>query len=281
MTEKASMRLIEPLEKANEDLILRQTNLRRAEETYAKKAETARTELDAQLPRVAEFKAKIEMGRKRQKESEQTINPFRDQLRDIQRRYDKLKSEVKQTTKSWKEHTQRHEQFEFWSRGFRDIKLTIVEELLQELELCVNNLLPQVGLVGWRIEFAIERETKKGSIARGIDLTILPYQRSADRRVKFANWSGGEAQRLRLVGSTALADVLLRRAGVEASLQILDEPTRGLSPKGVIHMVEFLAERAASLGRIILLADQTVIESASFSGSLSVKRTKNGTQVPQ
>lgn len=266
--------------KTRADLFAQQTNVRKAEEQQVQKAELARTTLDHHLPIVASLKTKLQLLEKQQKEAEEQSNPYREQLRQLTQRQTKISAEQKQIEKDKKAYEVLREQYEFWSRAFRDIKLEIIDEVLQELELCVNAQLPRIGLDGWMVEFDIERETKKGTIARGIDLTILPYRRAdLKRRIKFASWSGGEAQRLRLVGSEALSDVLLRRAGVDVNLQILDEPTRGLAPRGVIHMVDFLAERAVELGRTILLADQTAIQSASFSGTVLVGRTKNGTQI--
>ena len=137
-------------------------------------------------------------------------------------------------------------------------------------------MLTQVGLIGWKLEFAIERETKSGSISRGIDVTVVPYHRKPGRRVKFKSWSGGEAQRLRLVGALALSEILLARAGVTPSLQILDEPTRGLAAGGIDDLVNELTVHADRLDRTVLLADHHTIESGAFVATLMVTRQKGG-----
>ena len=113
---------------------------------------------------------------------------------------------------------------------------------------------------------------------RGLDVRIVSPQ-TPDRAVPFAAFSGGEAQRLRIVGALALGEVLLNRAGVEPTLEVLDEPSEHLSPQGVQDMVHYLADRAHQLGRVVVLVDQTIIESAKFAATLTVVRDYAGTRV--
>lgn len=162
----------------------------------------------------------------------------------------------------------------YWIGGFQQIKLHMVQETLEELSAVCQTLLADVGLAGWQIEFAIERELKKGT-ADGLDVRIR--EPGSDLAVKWESWSGGEAQRLRLVGAVALSDVLLRRAGINIGFMVLDEPTRGLSAQGIDDTVDFLCDYAES--RQIFYVDHHTVESNRFASILRVHRQKGGVRI--
>src|SRR4029077_19584673 len=121
-------------------------------------------------------------------------------------------------------------------------QLYVITEVLQELEFVSNAMLADVGLEDWQIKFSIEKETQAGTLQSGLHVTILSP--SNDKPVRWKCWSGGEGQRLRLVGALALSDVLLNHAGITTNLEVLDEPTSHLSQEGVRDLLPFLAERA-------------------------------------
>lgn len=201
-------------------------------------------------------------------------NPYLMSVRDLR----KARDEAIEQKEGHKEEAARCERLlarsKFWIKGFKDVRLSILSELLQELELVTNAMLDEVGLVGWAIQYSVERETKVGTVQRGLITTVLSPDNSEP--VKWASWSGGEAQRVRLVGALALSQVLLGRAGVEPNLEILDEPSRHLSIEGVTDTCEFLAERARTLGKCIVLADHQAVESSKFAGIVTVIKTKDG-----
>jgi ABC-type transport system involved in cytochrome bd biosynthesis fused ATPase/permease subunit len=97
--------------------------------------------------------------------------------------------------------------------------------------------------------------------------------------VRWESWSGGEGQRLRLIGALALSEVLLARAGVEPNIEILDEPTEFLSAPGVRDLTELLAERARAIGRGIYYVDHVSRQSAQFTSVLNVVRGSAGTVI--
>jgi len=163
---------------------------------------------------------------------------------------------------------------QFWAKGFKEIKLHVIEEFLQELEITTAGMLDEVGLVGWQVKYLIERETKKGTVKRG--LTIMIGSPESKGLVKWESWSGGEAQRLRLVGALSLASVLLNHAGVEPSIEVLDEPTQHLSDEGIHDLCDFLADRAKLTERRIFYADHQSVDSARFAGTITVRHDKLG-----
>jgi len=149
---------------------------------------------------------------------------------------------------------------------------------LQELELAANVMLEQMGLIGWQLKYATEKETKKGSITRGLNVTVLSPRN--DRAVKWECWSGGARQRLRLIGALALSEVLLARVGLEPSLEILDEQCANLSIEGIEDLVDYLHDRAAQLDRVIYLIEHHTVASSKFASTINVvKTTKGGTMI--
>jgi DNA repair exonuclease SbcCD ATPase subunit len=242
-------------------------------EGFLDKANKARDELDMWLPQLSDCKAKIREFEAQMAEQE---NPFTRQMMDFRKQksqdwhdYQDLKREFTLTERKAK-------RVRYWAKGFKDLQLYQVTDVLQELEIATNAMLEQFGLIGWEIQYATEKELKSGDMKRGLDV----YVQSPDnaKPVKWECWSGGEAQRLRVAGALALSEVLLARAGVEPSLEVLDEPSSHMSSEGVADLCDFLALRADQLGKVIFFVDQTVVESAVFKSVTTVmKTTEKGT----
>lgn len=204
-------------------------------------------------------------------------NHFFTQYKEQRSAKKKQQARIDQLKKEMILRRRKHTRTKFWIKGFKDIRLMIVHETLQELELATNAILEEFGLIGWEIRYDIEKETKSGVIKRGLNVSILsPHN---DKPVKWESWSGGEKQRLRLLGTFALSDVLLNRAGIEPSFEIYDEQSKFLSPEGVSDLVDVLADRAARTKKTIFLIDHTTIESSRFASTITIIRSKNGTLV--
>jgi Herelleviridae exonuclease len=162
----------------------------------------------------------------------------------------------------------------FWVSGFKACRLYLLEEILDELKMVSNSILPELGLDGWELDYEIEKENKSGTIKRGLTVTITSPEH--DVPVRFESYSGGEQQRLRLIGALALSEVLLSHAGIASDLEVLDEPTRSLSPEGIRDLCEALPSRAQRLGRKILYTDHGAMESSYFATTLTVERSRKG-----
>lgn len=171
------------------------------------------------------------------------------------------------------------ESTKFWIKGFKDVQLYVVEEVLQELEAATNEALPEVGLDDWSVNFSVERETRSGTTQRA--LSVFIKSPANEKPVRWESWSGGEAQRLRLVGALALSEVLLNYAGVDPNLEVLDEPTQHLSAEGVKSLCEYLSARAKRLKRVTLLIDHHIREGTEFAGAFTVTKTLNGSVIRQ
>lgn len=164
-----------------------------------------------------------------------------------------------------------------WQDAFRTIRLSIIEDTLAEVSMAANKHAERLGLSGWYLEFATEKETKKGTTALGF--TTFLYPPDMDRPIPWDSYSGGESQRLQLAVSFGLGEVLLARAGISPNVEILDEPTDGLSAEGIKDLLDCLAERSQETGRTIWIIDHNSLDRGSFDGTILVEKTEDGSRI--
>lgn len=244
---------------------------------FTRKSDEASSQVSLFRPRVSNTEAEINSLEKELTALEKSENPYQDQISTLKKRRMAAFRKQEELEAESRTLARRLTRVQFWIKGFKDIRLFVIEEVLQQLELTTNSGLEEIGLLGWQVKYSIEKETKAGGIHRGLSVLILSP--SNKDFVRWESWSGGEGQRLRLVGALALSEVLLNYAGVWTNLEILDEPTRGLSTEGVKDLCDFLADRAKDLKRITYFIDHMSIESARFASVLTVTKDKNGTHL--
>jgi len=248
--------------------------LEAAEKSFQVTADEARHQLDLVLPLVAQLSARITEIENNVREREEEENPYKLQLKKLRRERNTLTADIREAKSDLVKTTRRIERTKYWVKGFKDVKLYIIDELLAELQMTTNMLLEEVGLVGWAVDYAVDKETKAGTTRRGLSVTILSPGNK--KSVRWESWSGGEGQRLRIVGALSLSEVLLNHAGLGTDLEILDEPTRHLSSEGVKELIEFLADRAAQIGKQTWYVDHQAVESVNFTTTTTVTKTKAG-----
>lgn len=250
--------------------------LQAAQIEFNDKATKARDALDSITGPLADAKAEHAALKAQHKQRRDERNPYLDQVKTLRRQKEQTEQQLVDCDERMTVLLRRHERAKFWVKGFRDVRLYVLEELLQELELATNAMLDEFGLRGWHVEYQMERETNTGKTVQGLNVVILSPDN--EKPVRWHAWSGGEAQRLRLVGSLALAEVLLARAGVTPMIEILDEPTRHLSAEGVRNMCEHLAERARINERQILYIDHASVDSSRFASVTMIVKDKKGSR---
>lgn len=206
-------------------------------------------------------------------------NPHRERLGELRRAQAKAISDSTGAQEELAQVQAAAERARYWVKGFKDVRLFVLEDVLRELEFTMNDMLDTLGLVGWEARYDVERETKSGTIQRGLITTVLSPHKHED--VKWKAWGGGVGQRLRLAGALALSQVLLTRVGVGCSLEVLDEPTAHLSPEGVEDLCDMLGERARALGKHIILVDHKVISGARFTRNVTVVKDKAGSRIEE
>ena len=164
-----------------------------------------------------------------------------------------------------------------WREGAKEIRLSIIDEALEETAAMATKHAERLGLQGWRIELGTERQTAAGTTALGFTASLYPAGENAP--VAWETYSGGEETRLQLAMSYGLADVLLERAGLTLNIEFADEITRGLSPEGISDLIECLSERARETGKTIFLIDHHPLSQGLFSGTLTVEKSKTGSHI--
>ena len=170
------------------------------------------------------------------------------------------------------------EQYTYWQKAFKGIRLFVINEALGELEIQMNNSLAELGLEGWEIHLAIDRETKSGTISKGF--TIMVYSPINQTLVPFECWSGGEAQRLKMAGTLAMSDFIRNRTGENWNLEAFDEPTAWLGKEGIEDMLEVLNSRSKDNQRPLYIIDHRDFETfGDFDSEINVVKDNNGSKI--
>jgi DNA repair exonuclease SbcCD ATPase subunit len=175
--------------------------------------------------------------------------------------------------------SRRQKRAEFWARGFKEVRLLVVEEALAELEVEVCNALDQLGLEGWRVEFDVERETKAGTVTRGFNVFVQAPD--SPRQVPWKSWCGGETQRLRVAGALGFANLICNRKGVRPSAEVWDEPTNFLSEEGVQDLLTFFEGRGREEQKQVWLIDHRSFLHGGFDGTVTIVKDKKGSKILQ
>jgi DNA repair exonuclease SbcCD ATPase subunit len=165
----------------------------------------------------------------------------------------------------------------YWKTGFRDLRLWMVENALDQLSIQVNAALVSLGLQEWTISFSVERETKAKTVSRGFEIIIR--NPAHKKGVLWEAWSGGETQRLRVACAAGLSSLIRDRGQGIPDVEVWDEPTQFLGKGGVDDLVEYLKERAQSDNRQVYLVDHRSLDSGEFDGIITVTKTQEGSQV--
>ncbi len=253
-----------------------------AREQQYEEAKNALDEVDANIARKeAEAQSADKLLRdlkRRMEEIEQTTNPYKALLDNKRQRADLLRNSVAELHDEAERLAGVQGATEFWSKAFKRIRLFIIEQAFQTLELEVNNCLAQLGMPDWQVTFAIERENKSGGLTRGF--IVLIKGPSNKEPVKWENWSGGETQRLQLAGDLGLSNLIMQQAGLRSEVEFYDEPSTHLSPEGMMDLADTLHDRAVNEGKRIWIADHAAISSfGAFEGIIIARKDENGSSI--
>lgn len=207
--------------------------------------------------------------------AERGVDIFRERESDARVALRKTKSRLAEAEADSDHAWKLHRRYAFWQKAFKDVRLFLIEDVLEHLQLVTDRLLGDVGLAGWRIVFSIAKEAKSGKSTKPeLNVTVLSPRNK--KQVAWASFSGGQRQRLRIVGSLAFAEVVLRRSGVECPLIVLDEPTQHMSPEGIRDLASMLAERGRQSGQQIIYVDHQAVMSKQFASVITVRWAKSG-----
>lgn len=244
-------------------------------EGFESKADDARDGYTRAGNTVADAEAQIKALEAQQGVDEDEVNPYTELLRTARKLRTKLANDKEAKEGVSAGLSRKRERTFYWVQGFKNVRLYLLREVLDELQGVTQSLLPSIGLEDWSVEFEIEKELQSGKTKPGLIVSISNPR--SNKSVRWEAWSGGQGQRLRLIGAIALSEVLLRRAGVSCNFMILDEPTRHLSPEGVRETIDFLIDRGRDAQ--IFYVDHQAVESSQFASTITVTLDDAGSHI--
>ncbi len=206
-------------------------------------------------------------------------NPFTTLLEDKQQSLAQIRDDFDAVNARLDASYASHALYSFWVRGFKEVRLQLIAEALDQLEVEVNSELTELGLVGWELRFDVDAETKKGTLLRGFSVSVLSPH--SDEGVPWESWSGGESQRLRLAAQCGLSNLIRDRTGCDLPLEVWDEPTEGLSEEGITDLMTALSERAQREHRIIWVVDHRALGYGGFTDTATIIKDEKGSRVVQ
>lgn len=213
------------------------------------------------------------------KKIEEEENVAEKRVRSAEEEYEKAKEALVEAAVEEKRARKEREAYEFWQRGFRELRLWLIEQALTELQVEVRKNLQELGLEGWKVRFEVERTTSENKTATGFYVFISSPK--SEGEVAYEQWSGGETQRLRIAGAAALAALVQRRSGTSTNIEAWDEPTAHMSQEGLDDLCEFFRRRADVQGRQVWLVDHRVLNSGVFNSRIIVRKTREGSRIEE
>lgn len=209
---------------------------------------------------------------------ENAKNPHEATLVEKTDRLRHLRKRIEEANRASEEGHRNGDCLAFWVKGFKRIRLFIIEQAFRTLELEVNNCLAQLGMTDWQVTFDVERENKSGGITKGFVVFIKGPNNKEP--VRWENWSGGETQRLQLAGDLGLSNLIMQQVGLRNEIEFYDEPSTHLSPEGMLDLADTLHERAVSEEKRIWIVDHAVITNfGAFEGVITARKDKNGSSI--
>jgi len=193
---------------------------------------------------------------------------------ETDRRGAELADAIQSTQDTLDTATTKTAHFQFWQKGFKEVRLAQIKHSLDQLTVEVNEVLFQLGLHDWSFEFDIERETKAGTINKSF--TTLVHSPYTEDAVPWEVWSGGESQRLRLACAMGFANLICARSGIQPNIEMWDEPSSWLSGAGIDDLLSVLAARAQRTAKVILLADHRALAFGGFAGRILIRKDAGG-----
>lgn len=156
--------------------------------------------------------------------------------------------------------------------GRDGIPAQVIRHAAPQIEADANGLLAEWG-VAFRVRLDLERETKAGTVADALDITVLIDGRERD----IANLSGGERYRVNVALRVAIARVLAHRAGRRIETLVLDEP-EGLDATGFSALADIIGSLGAEFPLVLTVSHTDGLEAACDT-MLRVQRDENGSRV--
>lgn len=224
------------------------------------------------LPKDNPFSSQIERTEKTL--SERPSNPYIPQIDKASKAITSTESEVESTKQVIQSTEEITRSWEFWQKEFPKVRLEMIQEIVEELQIHFNQALSRVGLSDYSVELSTERELKDERIKRELNLKLIHDHRDGLREIDSDGLSGGERQRFRLASAIGVAELVKHRTGCQWPLMLMDEPSQGLSVQGVADLLDFLGSLSEDM--TIILAEHKVADTGVFDGVYEVIKGEDG-----
>ena len=231
-------------------------------------------------PAVADLQRKIgrvESALQQSREAKQRAgNPYEDSLLYAQNTVRKCEKQLGKLTVQRDKAKTSFGRWQYWVKGFRDLRLWVLDNTLAELEMAVNNSLVQLGLERWAVYLDVERENKSGGVTRGFVVNVSSPESGEDAPWK--GWGGGVTQRLRVAAEIGLSRLIQDRKGRQFGIEVWDEPDCHLSARGIQDLMCLMQSRAREESKQVWIVSHRAID-FPFDGELLVTKTAEGSVV--
>lgn len=248
-------------------------------EALARIASTASAELARREAGVQHAQQRVSQAREAVRQCKRHENPHVDTLKKLSVEMTVKENELEDHQRAQRKAERNQANYKYWAKGFKDLRLWLVDRALLDLEILVNSSLLQLGLNGWTVRFDVERAKADGGVTRGFSVFInAPGQ---DQSMPWESWSGGETQRLRIAGAIGLSSLICARLGFDSNLEVWDEPTAHLSQNGINDLLAFFASRARDTNRQVWMVDHRSLIAGDFEDQILVVKDESGSRIVQ
>jgi DNA repair exonuclease SbcCD ATPase subunit len=199
-------------------------------------------------------------------------NPYTAQLKELQKALVARGIEETQCEKTILECEGKIANYQFWLKRFPQVRLSILNEVLTELEIHFNQAFAQIGLLDWSIDISTERLLKNDSVKNEFTIKLL----KGGEEISLSSLSGGERQRIRLCTNIGISEMIKARCGVvTCDLLLFDEPCASLSQEGIDNILALFSTLGES--QRVLLAEHRVLNSEKFKDIFYLEKGIDGT----
>jgi DNA repair exonuclease SbcCD ATPase subunit len=197
-------------------------------------------------------------------------NPYDKQLEIITNRFYSLVKEYKEVNENIKKTDNNIATYTYWSKKFPEVRLSILDEVITELEIHMNAAFMSLGLHDWSLSVATERELKNESVKRELTLRI----KQGSKEIELDSLSGGEHQKVKIACFLGISDLIKSRTGIHWNLLLLDEPCQALFESGIEKLLDMLSQISDS--SLIFLAEHRILSLGRFDRVYTTIKDTNG-----
>lgn len=201
-------------------------------------------------------------------------NPYTAQLNDLRAKLGQTGTTIAQLDAEHRAIKGEQLKYEYWKTGFKKVRLYEVKRVMARLQLETANAASALGIGDWMIEYAVEVETRSGTLKQGIQITVKDGDGTT-----VVEQSGGEGQRVRLAVSFGVAATIQEMAGIWFGFEVFDEISQFMSMEGIDDLLDYLKGRAIDLNKSVWLIDHQVIPYPDFDEKWICTKSTEGSRM--